>query len=261
MDYDKGKELLKDFNTIFKDQRAVSKIISFLELVQIVLFLCVLFVHYWNFFEYINLPLVPLFDNGIRSVLHNYTHFIFIIAILYFFPIKYFLEKLIINLEVSRNVKLFPLWNTIEDLLGIAFAVIIALFFINCLTEFNHGYRTFDIRKDKVFIIFFYLFLFKIFCWIYAKNKRYWECVEKEYTPYFDCEGNRIPKEGNVVYNFKLYKVFWEKGDNDDLRRKGKWYLIEDTLGPVYLDILLEDAVKDESGKIKIYKDRMGEEI
>ncbi|WP_313184019.1 hypothetical protein [Lacrimispora sp.] len=116
-------------------------------------------------------------------------------------------------------------------------------------------------KKDKVFIIFFCLFLFRIFCWIYEKNKRYWDCVEKKYTPYFDSKGNRIPKEGNVVYNSKLYKVFWEKGDNDDLRCKGKWYLTEDTLGPVYLNILLEDAVKDESGKIKIYKDRMGEEI
>jgi len=147
LDYDKGKELLKDFNTIFKDQRAVSKIISFLELVQIVLFFCVLFVHYWNFFEYINMPLVPLFDYGLRSVLHNYTPFIFIIAILYCFPIKYFLEKLIIYLEVTQEIKVFPLWNTIEDLLGIAFASIIALFFINCLIEFNHGYRTFDIKK------------------------------------------------------------------------------------------------------------------
>lgn len=262
MDYSRGKELLKDLNEFFKDKRAASKFVSFLLLLQSVLFILSLFIHYWNIFELINLPLFPMFNDDLRNFLNNYTYGIFWLSIIYYVLLKYIINKLISNLPLPAEVKLFPLCDTIEDFIEIIIELSIILFFINYLIEFNYGIKTSDVVNNKVLIMYFCIFSFRIFCWFYAQNANYWNNIETRYTPYFDCEGNRIPEKSNIIYNSKIYKVFLKKGNYDNLRDKGKWYLIDDTFsGLVNIEILLEDAVKDEKGKIKICKFRMGEEI
>lgn len=261
MDYTKGKELLKDFNKIFTDKRAVSKIISFLGLIQIVLYFCILFVHYWNVFEYINVPLMPLFDNEFKIILHNYTFGSFVFITIYYIFIRYFLEKLIINLKVYFEIQLFPLWHTIEDFFGIIISFIIMLFFTNCLIEYIHGYEVLNKDNKLIFVLYFYLLLFKVFAWLYVKNESKWISLEKKYTPYFDCEGKRIPEDARVIYNGKLYKIFLKLKNAGNSVDNKEWYLSDKMFGSTAdLEILLENAVKDEKGKIKIYKFGMGEE-
>jgi hypothetical protein len=262
LDYSKSKELLKDFNEFFKDQRAVSKIVSFLLLVQSLLFILSLFIHYWNIFELVNLPLFPMFNNDFRLLLNNYTFGLLWFEIIYYVLLKYIFDKIIINLQFSIEIKLLPLCNTIEDILEIVIELLLIMFFTNYLIEYNYGIITLDVFNDKVFVMYFCIFAFRIFCWFYAKNANYWNYVEKRYTPYFDCEGSRIPEESSVIYNSKLYEVSLIKKNNNYLSDKGKWYLVEDTHnGWMSSEILLEDAVKDGKGKIKICKFRMGEEI
>ena len=46
------------------------------------------------------------------------------------------------------------------------------------------------------------------FYWLYEKNKSFYSFTHVKYTPYFDCEGNRIAENDWVIFYRRLYKIY-----------------------------------------------------
>lgn len=101
---------------------------------------------------------------------------------------------------------------------------------------------------------------------IYKKIKNYWYFADIRYTPFFDCNNKRIAQNDSVIYYGRLYSIHLLDVEEHSVFieekrecRKKEWYLSKSNGGIICKEILLEDAVRDEKGKIKVYEYGMGE--
>ena len=96
-------------------------------------------------------------------------------------------------------------------------------------------------------------------CWVYVQNSNLWYHIHREYTYYYYTNNKRIPKDANVIYRGKLYKVIWTGnvvGGKSDTKKE--WVLLawgdKDSVS-------MEEAVKDKDGKLTLATWKIGEEI
>lgn len=255
------KSMYKSGKDFVKDDFPINKLARILRNISAILVLILLFVHYWDFMKQYHIGSIPLFEDGVRNALHKYTFVLIIAGIVFDVLSTPLLTPIIIYLDSKCKIKLLPIWNTIEDLLEICVAAMMVLFSVNCWIEFYHGYNILIAENQKVYGIIVLYFMLGCINWIYAKNRTWWYYQEKTYTNYFDINGNRIAEDDRVIYYRKLYKierVSHNEGDNS-VNSKNKLCLVENTFGIITHNILLEEAVKDENGGIRVYKFGMGE--
>ena len=98
------------------------------------------------------------------------------------------------------------------------------------------------------------------------RKEIYWYFADIRYTPFFDCNNKRIAQNDSVIYYGRLYSIHLLDVEEHSVFieekrecRKKEWYLSKSNGGIICKEILLEDAVRDEKGKIKVYEYGMGE--
>lgn len=256
------ENLYKNGKEFSKDKYAINKIASIVRKISVILTFIILFLHYWNLVQYYNVEKAPLFADELRVLLHKYTFGLLVIWIVFDTLSTPLFSRIIISIESKCKKRLLPLWNTIEDLLEVCSAGLMLVFITNALIEFSNGYNVFTKGNWKVYVLIILYFVFEIIKWVYIKNSNRWYYLEKAYTDYFDTNGNRIAKDDRVIYYGKIYKIVYARDSDESetsiVNRKKLW-ITEDTYGTLNLDIMLEEAVKDEKGKIRIYEYGMGE--
>ncbi len=250
------QSLYKNGKEFSKDKYAINKLADILRNISAIIILFLLLLQYWDFIDDYSIIKIPLFGDRLRDVLHKHSFVLFIVWIIFDTLSTPFFSKIVVLIESECKVKLLPLWNTIEDLFEISIASLMVLFSANSFIEFYNGYNVLTIENQKVYgLIILYIF-FGIINWVYIKNSNRWYYIEKRYTDYFDMSGNRIAEDDKVIYYGKIYKIIYAR---EDEVMNSKLWLVEDTIRIIDKVILLEDAVKDEKGKIKVYEYGMGE--
>ena len=264
--YSEVKEIVSDVQKFGKDNIEVKKIVDLLKIVSFLIVCATFIVQYWKFMFGIKVEILPTFPIFLNQFLAEYTYVIFVGLIVYKVVGYTILRYLVISVEINSNMKLFPVLNTVEDIFEIGTLSILLLKLVNNLLLCIHGIDVIKSADKKIYIIYliccFYLFV----NWLYIKNKNYWYFADIKYTPFFDCNGNRIAQNDSVIYYGRLYSLYLldveecsvfieEKGEC----RKKEWYLSKSNSGIIRKEISLEDAVRDEKGKIKVYEYWMGE--
>lgn len=255
------KSMLKIGNEFEKDDFAINKLARILRNISAILVLILLFIHYYDFLQQYHIERIPLFGDGVRNVLHKYTFVLLIAGIVFDVFSTPLFTPIIIYLDSKCKIKLLPIWNTIEDLLEICISGIMVLFSVNSWIEFYHGNNVLITENRRVYGIIVIYFILGFINWIYVKNSTWWYYHEISYTNYFDINGNRIAEDDRVIYYSKLFKIerVNVKEAENPLNSKNKLCLVENPHGIITHNILLEDAVKDEKGNIKVYEFGMGE--
>lgn len=248
--YSKAKEIYNDTTDLKRDIFAAKKIVSLLKFIALIIISMIFLLQYWNFFSNIPLKKLPIFPIVLRKIL-NYSIFIIIIVLI----IYHFVGRALINLK--NKTKLLPIYDTIDDILEISTMIILNLKLISNLISFVHGINIMTNIDKTIYYIYLTLCLYVFVIWLYENNKKFWYLAEIQYTPYFDSLGNRIAYKDKVIYHGILYYVYENK--NNMLGSDNKWYLSKDYYGVIHKEISLEEAVKDDGGKIRVYKYGMGE--
>ncbi len=265
--YSEAKEIVNDVEKFGKDNIEAKKIVDLLKIISFLIVCATFIVQYWKFIFGINVEVLPTFPIFLNQFLDKYTYIIFVGLIIYKVVGHAILRYLIIRVEIKFNMKLFPVLNMVEDTFEIGTLSILLLKLSNNLILCIHGVDVIKSADKNIYIIY----LICCFClfvnWLYIKNKNYWYFADIKYTPFFDCNGKRIAQNDNVIYYGRLYSIHLldleecsvfieEKGKC----RKKEWYLSKsNNSGIICKEILLEDAVRDEKGKIKVYEYGMGE--
>lgn len=113
------------------------------------------------------LPTFPIFLN---QFLDKYTYILFLGLIIYKVVGYAILRYLVINIETQVNIKVFPVFNTAEDIFEMGTIFILLLKLSNNLFLCIHGA---DVIKMRIKI--YLLYLICCFClfvnWLYIKIK------------------------------------------------------------------------------------------
>ncbi len=264
--YSEAKEIVNDVQKFRKDNIEAQKIVDLLKIVSFLIVCATFIVQYWKFMFGINVEALSAFPIFLNQFLDKYTYIIFMALIVYKVVGYAILRYLVISVEIKFNMKLFPVLNTVEDTFEIGALSILLLKLINNLLLCIHGIDVIKSADKKIYIIY----LICCFClfvnWLYIKNKNYWYFADIKYTPFFDCNGTRIAQHDSVIYYGRLYSIHLLDVEErsvfiEEKRecRKKEWYLSKSNSGIIRKEILLEDAVRDEKGKIKVYEYSMGE--
>lgn len=255
---------LSEFKSVYnetinfrRDKDAARKIVDFLKWISFICVCIILFLQYWNFYKNIPLESVPLLPIHLRNFLDKYTFGLFITLIIYYIIGKFFVRQIVILISGKSPSKFMPLFDTFEDTFEIGIMLIITMKLMDNLIRFAHGINITRIFDQKLYFAYLLYCVILFLEWLYIKNSNYWYYSEISYTPYFDSLGNRISKDDNVIYFGELCKIYLEK--NLDTCQERKWYLINDGIGIIQKKVLLEEAVKNPDGKIRVHEYGMGE--
>jgi hypothetical protein len=165
--------------------------------------------------------------------------------------------------ELKFKVELMPLWDTLEDIFDLVVSCILLLFSINQMIELCNGYNILTEDNEKTYWLMILYFTCGFVNWIYRNNRKKWHYRDISYTDYFDMDGSRIAKKDKVIYNGKLYKIFCDSDviqiNKSGTNKDSLLWLVNDSDGIIHKTILLEEAAKDEKGKLTVYKYGMGE--
>ena len=264
--YSEVKEIVNDVKKIVKDNIETKKIVDLLKIVSFLVVCATFIVQYCKFMFGINVEVLPTFPIFLNQFLDKYTYILFLGLIIYKVVGYAILRYLVINIETQVNIKVFPVFNTAEDIFEMGTIFILLLKLSNNLFLCIHGADVIKNADKKIYL----LYLICCFClfvnWLYIKNKNYWYFADIRYTPFFDCNNKRIAQNDSVIYYGRLYSIYLLDLEEHSVFieekrecRKKEWYLSKSNGGIICKEILLEDAVRDEKGKIKVYEYGMGE--
>jgi hypothetical protein len=242
-----------------EEKYAINKLANYLRIISTFIIFLVLFLQYWNFLKYFDVNKLPLFEYTLRLFLHRYTFVLFVVWLTFNFAFDSIFTKIIIHIECQYKIRLLPLWNTIEDIFELSVSCLLVLFSLNIVIEFCNGIDILIKENKEVYWVIIFYFACGVAKWIYIKNSNHWYYLNKSYTDFFDTYGNRIAIDDKVIYNGKLYKVYCDRNFQNTTKNCNNWWLVDDAFGIVNKNVLLEEAVKDEKGKIKVYEYGMGE--
>lgn len=263
--YSDVKEIVNDIQKIMKDNIEAKKIVDLLKVLSFLIVCATFVIKYWIFAFSISIEVIPMFPTMLSRFLDKYAFKIFVGLIIYRVIGRAILRYFVICVEVKFDIKLLPVLNTVEDVFEIGTMFILLLKLSNNLFLCIQGVDVIENIDKNMYLTYLVCCLGLFVNWLYIKNKNYWYLVDIKYTPYFDCAGKRIAEEDKVVYYGRLYNihlvdveerfVFMEEKEGCS---KKEWYLSKYNSGIIHKEILLEDAVRDEKGKIKVYEYGMG---
>lgn len=247
---DKCKELASDNN-------AVNKLAYLLRKISVIIVFIVLLSQCWDFSYYVDGKMIPPLRDDVSLFLHKYTFGLFLAWIIYD-VVDTGIYCVLILLELKFKVVLIPLWDTITNTIKLLASCDLLLYSFDLVIESCNGNDI--LIKDNEIYWLTTLYLAYVFVnWVYNKHKHKQRLRNTSYTDYFDMDGNRIANEDKVIYNGKLYEIFC----TSDLAKikafpskNGIWLV--DKISRL-TTISLEDAAKDEKGKLKVYRPGMGE--
>ena len=248
-----GKELLNGMDEVSRKRHLVVKISKVIRIMAAVLLVCVYMNNELNFG--ITLPQISLnlWDESVREYIKENIYKVSIFWVAYDMIISNFLRWLCVHLDKTEEVKSFPVLFTVDDLIDFGCALYFGLYAINQIIELNSAI----IVYDKIMCMVAGIYLLVVFVyWVYVQNSNFWYHIHREYTFYYDTNNRRIPKDANVIYRGKLYKVFWTGdvfGGKSDAKKE--WVL---SSWDDRDSVTMEEAVKDKDGKLTLATWKIG---
>lgn len=181
---------------------------------------------------------LDLWDEVLRIGLKNNIYRVCIFWIIYELIISNVLRRGCILFDKTECVESLPILFTLDDLIDFVCSLYFFVYAMNQLIELNSTISSGDMTMSIIAGIY----LFIVFVnWLYIKNRCNWYDIHREYTNYYDVTNKRIPKNANVIYRGKLYRVRQDAQSQE-------WRLVsydKDSLS-------LEEAAKDRDGNITI---------
>lgn len=265
--YSEVKEIVNDVQKLGKDNMEAKMIGDLLKGISFLIVCATFVVQYWKLTFSFDIEVFPTFPKWLNQFLDKYTYIIFAGLIIYKVIGYAILSYLVISVEVKFDIKLLPILNTAENIFEIGAMFILSLKLSNNLFLCIHGVDVIENTDKNMYLIYLACCFWLFAQWLYAKNKNYWYFAHIKYTPYFDCDGKRIAQKDSVIYYGRLYNIYLLDVEERSVfiaeeergYRKKEWYLSKSDSGIICKEILLEDAVRDEQGKIKVYEYGMGE--
>ena len=263
--YTNAKEIYNDVQNFRKDIGAANKIVDLFKIVSFLIIGVTFLFQFWRNPFNIDMKSLPIFPTVLSRFLDKYVFEIFIALIIYKIIGDRLFRYLVINVEVEFNIKLSPLFNTVEDIFEIGTMFLLSLKLCRNLLLCIRGVNIVASTDKNMYLTYLACSLFGFVNWLYMKNKYYCDLAEIRYTPYFDYEGKRIAQEDEVIYYGRLYNVYLLDVEDTEFVEKRKsfnkkeWYLSKDNIGIIRKEISLEEAVRDKNGKIKVYEYGLGE--
>lgn len=251
-----GKELLNGMDEASRKKHLVVKVSKVIRIMAALILVCVYMNNELNFG--ITLPKISLnlWDESVRAFIKDNIYKVSIFWLVYDMIISNFLRWLCVRMDKTEEVKSFPVLFTVDDLIDFGCALYLGLYAINQIIELNNAIIVYD--KTMCMVAGIYLLIVFV-CWVYFQNSNLWYHINREYTYYYDTNNKRIPKDANVIYRGKLYKVIWTgnvAGGKSDTKKE--WVLL------AWGDrerVSMEEVVKDKDGKLTLATWRIGEEI
>ncbi len=257
--YSDVRKMAHDFGALKNNKcsnfivKQILLIIIFVFWVGTIMFWCFDFYIQWNFEHIIEVP------SKLNEFLNKYTFDMVVTMLVYTNFVCFYVWKITRFLERRIKHKFMTLVITLEDFFEISILCILSFkLFINFVLE-NYCEKTI-VNNADIYILCMVWFILNFLKWLYGNNMLINE-NKLRYTNYFDSEGKRIPTDSEVIFYSKLYDVV-NLDSNDNVvneRKTKKWYICDKNDIFNKDKILLEDAVRDANGKIKVYKYRMGE--
>ena len=127
--YSEVKEIVNDVKKIGKDDIETKKIVDLLKIVSFLVVCATFIVQYCKFMFGINVEVLPTFPIFLNQFLDKYTYILFLGLIIYKVVGYAILRYLVINIETQVNIKVFPVFNTAEDIfeMGTLFILLLKL--------------------------------------------------------------------------------------------------------------------------------------
>lgn len=210
--------------------------------------LCVIFtLPYYNFLKGTSIERLPLFDEKLQSLFSwNVTTYIFFGLV--GGGLLIFLRKCCIDISVKiDNNTPMIFYNISEDLVGLISFFFFLMKFTNDILCYVHSIDIFTIQNQYFYIIYFLYCIFLFLKFLYRKYKIFWYYTDRNYLPYFDSTGIQIADDDKVIFYGCLYEIARQ-------RNTSQWVL-KSNIRSISSEkqLLLQDAVKDKDGEIKIY--------
>ena len=251
-----GKELLNGMDEVSRKKHFVVKVSKVIRVMAAVLLVCVYMNNELNFG--ITLPKISLnlWDESVRGFIKSNIYKVSIFWLVYDLIISNFLRWICVHFDKTKEVKSFPVLFTLDDLIDFGCTLYFGLYAINQNIELNSAIVDYD--KTMCMVAGIYLLVVFVY-WVYVQNSNLWNNIHREYTYYYDANNKRIPKDANVIYRGKLYKVIWTgnvAGGKTDIKKE--WILLawgdRDS-------VTMEEAVRDKEGKLTLATWKIGEDI
>lgn len=189
-----------------------------------------------------------LWDERFRNFLKRNVYVVGIFWLAYELIVSKLLIRICAYCDKTKEVKSFPVLFTVKDLVDFICSLYFGTYAINLLVEHNNTIFNDDMR---IYIIAGGYLVIEFANWLYVKNSNNWYHIHRDYTYYYDVNNRRIPKDADVIYRGKLYRVYWSGdvlGLNRDSQKK-EWRL---SSWDDNESISLEEAAKDKEGKLTI---------
>lgn len=240
---------VKDFLGLLKYNENIYSFCNMLKRVLYILFFCVLVL---KNIEIENLEIKYKFI--ISENLINFVNSGMLIIAYYLIALK--IVSIIVKIlkyEVGCEISAMNLIYTIDDLIYFAVLVLLLIRFsceLICIISNSYYLITQNIFWGLITIFFL---TYDLFIFFYKENVT---CLEaqnnKENTPYFDINNKRICKQDKVIYYNKIYRISYgeikaENGIYED------YFLYETNGEGIRYFVSLNEAVKDENGKLRVY--------
>ncbi len=257
--YSAIKEMVNDAQKITRGSMGARRIVGLLRVFSFLIVFATFVVQYCGFEFGVNVKDLPMFPITLNQLLDKYLFCLFVGLIFYKGILNDFLRYLVINVSIKFEIKLLPIFNTVEDVFEIGTMFILLLRFSGNLLLCLQGVNVIENTDKNMYSIYLIYCFWWFVNWLYIKNKNYWYFVKIKYTPYFDCNGKRISEKDSVIYYGRLYDICLLDAGAKSGYSKKEWYLLKFDSTIAREKILLEEAVRDERGKIKVYEYGMGE--
>lgn len=251
-----GKEILKGIDEASQKKYFVVKLSKVIRIMSALIIVCI----YLNNELKVGITLpeisLNLWDENIRAFIKNNIYNVFIFQVLYHIIISNLFRQLCVKMDKTEEAKSFPIIFTVDDLVDFGCALYFGLYAINQIIELNNAIIVYENKTCVVAGIYLLVIFVKR---VYVQNCNLWRNINREYTYYYDINNKRIPKDANVIYRGKLYKVIWtENMSSGKSDTKKEWMLLDHNDRE---SVSMEEAVKDKDGKITLATWKIGEEI
>lgn len=264
--YSQVKSIISDLQHFRQNKFAAAKILDWLTILSAVI-ICLTFIFaYEGHLIDINTEKLPIFPVALCQFLDRYTAVLLYMLIFYKIIVKPLANRFLIYVCVKCEKNLMPFFDTVDNILEIYVFFILAFKLTRNLLLCLEGTNEIIESDKSIYIICAIWFTLVFFYWLYEGNRDSWDLIGRKYTPYYDYDGKRIAEDDRVVYYNRLYYVHFLEVEKGSLSEEGgthfnkrEWYLSKDNSSIIHKEILLEEAVRDEKGKIKVHEFGMGE--
>lgn len=190
---------------------------------------------YWNILGYVNLPCVPLWDEGIRNALSTAGTPVVLIWIIY--------SLMYHNIYRITKKEYWLYVSFCDKVLDCLFTVFFLVYSVNVLVEYANGVGIVEKKTVILAVIYFSACIVKK---AYYEHQDTFDKAHTKPTGFFDCNNQSINMDDLIIYKGQKNKVICFEGEYKLLPHDE--HIISKKL------VSLKEAAGESDSKIKFFK-------